>query len=170
MNLKVLGSILIVLGCGGVGFKIASGRRREEQVLRNLIAALDFMECELQYKLCALPELCRTTAAECHGALQTAFLSFSMELEDQISPDVDSCMRSVLARNPQLPKNACEVLQMLGDSLGRFDLIGQLKGLEAVRAECRRRLNALSLNSDVAVRSYKTLGLCAGAAIVILLI
>lgn len=169
MIIKIFGSILVIAGCGGFGFKIAAARRKEEKTLRNLISALDFMECELQYRMSALPDLCRSTAAECSGLLQTVFSQFSVELEDQISPDVSSCMRAVLAKQAHLPKCTYEALLMLGESLGRFDMIGQLKGLEAVRAECRRKLNILSTGSDVAVRSYQTLGLCAGAAVVILL-
>lgn len=170
MTLKIIGSVMVILGCGGFGFKIASARRKEERMLRTLLSALDYMECELQYKMSALPDLCRATAAECCGVLKTIFQSFSVELENQISPDVSSCMRAVLVKNAHLPKNTYETLRMLGDCLGRFDMIGQLKGLESVRAECRRRLNALTASSDVAVRSYQTLGLCAGAAVVILLI
>ena len=170
MIVKILGSALVVAGCGGFGFKIAASRRKEEKMLRNLISALDFMECELQYRMSALPDLCRSTAAECSGQLQVVFRNFSTELEDQISPDVSSCMRAVLAKHAHLPSCTYEALCMLGESLGRFDMIGQLKGLEAVRAECRRKLNILSTGSDVVVRSYQTLGLCAGAAVVILLI
>lgn len=170
MIVKILGSMFVIIGCGCFGFKIAAARRKEEKMLRNLISALDFMECELQYRMSALPDLCRSTAAGCSGQLQTLFRSFSMELEDQISPDVSSCMRAVLVKHTNLPRSTYEAFCMLGESLGRFDMIGQLKGLEAVRAECRRKLNTLSTGSDVAVRSYQTLGLCAGAAVVILLI
>jgi hypothetical protein len=48
MILKWLGASLIILGCGGFGLAIASSHRREIQSLKKLIAALDYMECELQ--------------------------------------------------------------------------------------------------------------------------
>lgn len=51
MIIKIFGSILVIAGCGGFGFKIAAARRKEEKTLRNLISALDFMECELQYRM-----------------------------------------------------------------------------------------------------------------------
>jgi stage III sporulation protein AB len=79
-------------------------------------------------------------------------------------------MQAALAVTERLPKQTTEVLSLLGESLGKFDLSGQLRGLEGIRSECHRRLDALSENQEVRLRSYKTLGLCAGAALVILFI
>ncbi len=170
MVIKWIGAICILVACGGFGFQIAAAQRKEVRTLRQLIRILDFAECELQYRLTPLPELCRNTARECSGPLNALFLRLSGELEDQISPNVSSCMQAAIAVTEQLPKQTAEVLTLLGESLGKFDLNGQLRGLEGVRRECNRRLDALSENQDVRLRSYKTLGLCAGAALVILFI
>lgn len=170
MAIKWIGAICIIVACGGFGFQIASAQRREVRTLRQLIRILDFSECELQYRLTPLPELCRNTAQECTGPLSALFLRLSAELEDQVSPNVASCMQAAIANTEHLPMQTIEVLKLLGESLGKFDLNGQLRGLESVRGECNRRLNALSENQDVRLRSYKTLGLCAGAALVILFI
>ena len=169
MILRWLGACLIVLGCGAFGIMIAASYRKELTTLKKLIAALDYMECELQYRMRALPDLCSQTAAECDGVLRLVFSSLAAELEDQVSPDVQRCMKSVLARTKSLPAQTTECLSSLGNSLGRFDLDGQLKGLESARQECRARLSKLSGTADTRMRSYQTLGLCAGAALVILL-
>ena len=57
MILKWIGVALVVAGCGSVGFKISANHRKEEKALRQLIGILDYMECELQYRLTPLPEL-----------------------------------------------------------------------------------------------------------------
>ena len=62
------------------------------------------------------------------------------------------------------------MLLLLGHSLGRFDLSGQLKGLASVRERCGQELQALRSDRDSRLRSFRVLGLCAGAALVILLI
>lgn len=170
MNYRILGALLIVAGCGGFGFLLAANHRREESTLRHLIGVLDFMACELQYHLTPLPELCRQAAKESPGAIRNVMLSLAGELEDQISPDVASCMRAALARQKDMPKVAGKCLLELGNSLGRFDLAGQLSGLESVRAVCRGELDGLTKNRDERLRSYQTLGLCAGAAIAILFV
>lgn len=170
MNLKIIGAILIFAGCGGFGFHLAAGHRREESALRQLIAALDFMECELQYRLTPLPELCRQAAANGTGAVCAVFSALASELDAQISPDISICMTGALLHSKPLPRLTNEAMVSLGKSLGRFDLEGQLKGLEAVRQDCRRKLEKLGENRDVRLRSYQTLGLCAGAALAILLL
>lgn len=170
MNYKWIGAICIIVSCGGFGFSIAAMQLREEKTLRQLIGALDYMECELQYRLTALPDLCRQAGNDRKGCLREVFWKLAEELEAQVSPDVETCMRSALAVSRNMPKYTLEAFRDLGQSLGRFDLPGQLKGLEAVRNTCRRRLEELTTNKEPRLRSYQTLGLCAGAALAILFI
>ena len=68
--IKILGALLIMIGCGSVGFKMAAGYIREERCLKQIISTLDYMECELQYRLMALPELCMRAAENCGGKLK----------------------------------------------------------------------------------------------------
>ncbi len=170
MTVKLVGAILIVLGCGGFGLSLARSHIREELALKRLISALDLMQCSLQYKLTPLPDLCRLAAKDTGGEIGTVFLRLAEELELQLSPDVQSCMKQVLSTANGLPAFATKGLRRLGQSLGRFDLEGQIKGLETVRQECRRELESLNKDRDIRIRNYQTLGLCAGAAIAILLI
>lgn len=170
MSLKLLGAVLVIAGCGGLGFKIAAQHLREEKNLRELISVLDFMECELQYRQTPLPELCRQAAGECKSILRDVFWDLSRELDDQIAPDVESCVHAALAKTKTIPDITLQMMELLGRNLGRFDIDGQLKGLDAVRQECRRLLDSLTKNKDIRLRSYQTLGLCAGAALAILFI
>lgn len=168
--IKVIGAILIIGGCGGFGFLLAIRHRREEYALHELISALDYMECELQYHLTPLPELCRHTANECSGIICRIFLTLAHELENQISPDVACCMAAALQCGHAVPAVADRCLQLLGRSLGRFDLSGQLNGLESVRSTCRSEMMRLNENREVRLQNYKTLSLCMGAALAILFI
>lgn len=170
MTIKLFGALLIIAGCGGFGFMIASSHRKEVKTLRQFISALDFMDCEIQYRLTALPDLCRMTASASCGVVRNAFNALAAELENQISPNVEKCMCAALENTRDVPKLTRRALELLGSSLGRFALEGQLKGLEAVRSESRRILDTYTKNQDVRLRSYQTLGLCAGAAIAILFI
>lgn len=170
MTYKILGMVLIIVGCGGAGFSMAANHRMEEKSLRQLVGILDYMECELQYRLTTLPELCRNASKEFCGVPGKILYELSNEIESQIAPDVACCMQAVLGRNKRISPITMEILEQLGMSIGRFDLEGQLKGLNAVRNECKRNIDALSNNKEVRLRNYQTLGLCAGAALAILLI
>lgn len=170
MSFKLLGALLVIAGCGGVGFTMAAAYRREEGALRSLIGVLDYMACELQFRLTPLPELCRQAGRECRGPVGQALTTLAQELDSQIAPDADSCMYAAISRTEHLPKGAAEMLQALGTSLGRFDLTGQLQGLAQIRERCRSVLGKMESQRDQRVRGYQTLGICAGAALAILFV
>lgn len=170
MLYKWIGAILIVLGCGSFGFSIAASHRKDELSLRQLVSILDYMECELQFHMTPLPDLCRKAGEESNGILRDIFISLSQALDLHLSPDVEGCMKNVMQTIPDPPPQTAHHLRMLGSSLGRFDIKGQLNGLESVRSSCRKALEEMSNNRDNRLRSYQTLGLCGGAALVILFI
>ena len=170
MGYKCIGAILIVASCSGCGFAIAAGKRREERLLGQLMGVLQFMEAELQYRLTALPDLCRMAAGECRGILQTVFLNLYRELSWQKLPDAGSCMYAALQRTGELPSRVRRPLVQLGHTLGRFDLPGQIQGIRDVRKRCEESLENLRKNRDERLRSYQTLGICTGAALAIILI
>ena len=168
MTIKWIGAILILAGCGGVGFSMAANHRKTEKELTLMQSSLDYMQCELQYRLTPLPDLCRQTAAHSTGNIRRLFILLAQELEDQISPDVKCCMNSAITKTKDISDQTATVAANLGRTLGRFDLDGQLLGLENARQECRLALGKLSNNREQRLRSYQTLGLCAGAALAIL--
>ena len=133
MSYRWFGAALVIAGCGGFGFSIASGYKREEGILRQLLRALNSMEWELQYRLTPLPELCRQAGKETRGTLREVFFNLARELEWQTSPDAASCMTAALKRSHELPRRIRGIMKQLGHTLGRFDLPGQKQGLEEVR-------------------------------------
>lgn len=168
MYYKWIGAVLVIAGCGGYGFSLAAGYRKEEEALRQLARMIGFMECELQYRLTPLPELCRQAAGECKGKLRDVMLCLAVELEQQSMPEVFGCMKMALRSVPELPRSAKRILMQLGRSLGRFDLPGQIKGLQALETTCIAQRKELAKNRDLRLKSYQTLSLCAGAALAIL--
>lgn len=170
MSFKVIGMLCIVAGCGGCGFLMASQHRLRIRLMKNMIDALAYMECELQYRGTPLPQLCRMAGQRSQGKVQQIFMMLADELEAQISPDVQRCMASVLDRLGDVDKTLRGAAEELGRNLGRFDIPGQLRGLENTRKECCEKLQMLTQNNDSRLRSYQTLGLCAGAALAILLV
>lgn len=170
MELKWIGAALIIAGGGGVGALMAYQVKKECSALEQLLAALGFMACELEYRLTPLPELCRQVAEKYSGCTAGFFRTLAQELEGQVAPNVTSCVRAALTKCQRMPQEFYNLLKELGSTLGIFDLSGQLSGLEAVQASCRRQLEELEQNRGQRLRSYQTLGLCAGAALAILLL
>lgn len=170
MTLRWIGAAMVIGGCGGFGLTLAAEQRREIQMLRQLMAVLEEMEWELQYRLTPLCGLCRIGAKAAKGRLQKIFLDLAKQLEGRDQAYVSGCMNGLLVQQKKLPRSVRRLLTGLGNSLGRFDLTGQVQGLQTVKAGCARELEHLEKNRDTRLRSYQTLGLCAGAALAILLV
>jgi len=170
MSLKWIGAIFVILSCGCFGYSLAANTKREESMLFQLKNALHFMENELEFHMTPLPQLCRMTAGTAKGKIQHVFLGLTEELESQIYPDASICMQTTLGKNPDLPRSVRKALKLLGQSLGCFDLSGQLKGVEASGVICSEELEYMKRNKQERLRGYRTLGLCAGAALTIILL
>lgn len=169
MMLKWTGAILVFVSCASFGFRLAAAHGQEVRSLRKFLLALDLMECELQYQLTPLPQLCHRAGKRSGGSVAWVLQTLSDALTQQTEPDVDCCMQRILESSEKLSRREKRLYRSLGSSLGRFDLTGQLKGLQTVRRECMRELETIEQNQPERLRSYQTLGMCAGAALVIIL-
>lgn len=170
MNIRLIGAVLIVLSCGGFGFCVAASYRRELALLRSMVYMTELMQCELSFRVLPLPELCRQVGKKVGGTVGTVLKQLSLELERQIRPDAVSCMHCVLSEMKDIPVSVRRLFIKIGATLGQYDLSGQLQGLNTVRESCTSVIQRLEKNRDNRLRTYQTLGVCAGTALVIILI
>lgn len=170
MYLKWIGAILVVCGCAGFGFYLAANYRKQEQQLRQLMNLLQFMASELEFSQRPLPELIEYASHNLTGQLRRVFEALSEELHRQVCPDAVCCMQHVLGRIHDIPFQLEQLLSELGQSLGHFDLQGQLSAINAVMQHCKQLLDEMIGSKDIRTRNYQTLGLCAGIALAILFI
>ena len=170
MGYKWIGALLIIGSCSGCGFAIAAGKRREQLLLSQLLDVLRFLENELQYRLTDLPELCRLAAANTGGDLGRVFAHLNRELNSRTLPDAGSCMYAAIQHTGDIPARVRRLLVQLGNGLGQFDLPGQLSAIRAAGKRCGESLEAVRKNREERLRSYQTLGVCAGAALAVILI
>lgn len=170
MSFKWFGAAMIIGSCTIVGFMISAAYKRDERELRQLIRALEYMCCELQFRRSALPDLCSAVGNEHDGYIGKLFKNLANELESHNAPDVQICLASAAAAAGPLSRHLEGAICFLGSSLGRFDLEGQLAGLKSVKAYCEEQLLTMTQGRDARLRSYQTLGVCTGAALAILFV
>jgi stage III sporulation protein AB len=170
MDYKWIGAILIIAGSGGFGFSLAAAHHREESALEQLICAADYMACELRFKMTPLPDLFLHAGLERKGVIGQFFRKLGNMLSANKFSVPEDCIVALLQETPELPGQAREQLRLMGESLGKFDLEGQLAGIDEVRSRARSALENLRKDKDLRLRSYQTLSLCAGAALAVLLI
>ena len=170
MNFKWIGAVMVLASSALFSVRIAAAHRKSVQTLTQLIRSLDFMECSLQYQLTPLPLLCEQAGHSATGIVRKVYLSFASELRKQTHADVQCAVRQALQYMEELSPREKRWFRLLGASLGRYDLPGQVKGLQGVREECILEMEKMKNNQEERLRSYQTLGLCAGTALVILLL
>ncbi len=166
--MKILGAVLIIAGCFGVSLGMCRSIRREQRALEELLSALEWMVWELNDQMPPLAQLCRGASEQCGGPVARVLDHLALELEGQVVPDAAACMAAAISSVSSLPPLTAQQLLLLGKNLGRFDLQGQLAGLESAASRCHLCLDNLRADSSTKLRSYQTLGICAGVALVIL--
>ena len=170
MTLKILGVLFVVFGCGLIGFLLSAGKKYEIKTLEKFIAAVEQMSCELQFRLTPLPELCRFLASSSSGCIQSYFLRLAEALESNRYPDADQCALQALNACGNIPGSTRRIIEDFANTLGRYDVEGQLQGLDALHQMGIQRLSKLTENLDGRTHCYQTLGICSGFAVAILLI
>ena len=166
--LKMAGILFVVLGASGAGVSMAAGVRRTTSVMRQLLAALEQMKNEIAYRKTALPELMRILSLESHGVVAEFFTNVANDLCSHRETTAGAIIRKHLPPAPIFPANVRQILLQLGNSLGKYDVDSQLQGIELAISRLRNLLDAWQAEQQSRVRSYCTLGVCAGAAIAII--
>lgn len=165
--IRLIGAVLLLTGCSGFGLVLATAHRREIRLLRKLLHGIQEMSWELKYRMTALPDLCLIGAEASCSPVSDVFKELADRLSRNEVTDISGAMNQLVACH-ELPGRVRRNMRQLGTSLGRFDLEGQLQGLDAAKQQCRKDLIELQENAPQRIRNYQTLALCAGAALAIL--
>ena len=170
VTIRIIGAVLILLGCGSYGFTIAANAGKEIYCLRNLIIAIEYMLCDIAYQSTALPELFKNASKATKGIINRWLSLCAKVLDNRASPSVSACMNTALEHYKDMPPKTRKLIEAMGKRMGHFDVDGQAQMLLSLRREAEQQLKLCEEGHVVRSRSCKTLAICAGAAIVILLI
>ena len=168
MNIRIFGALMIIVGCGAYGFMLSSAYRRELKAISQLLELLGSIECELLYRGPALSPMLYHLTANRKGLVFDIFRKLAAELDAQIQPNVSYCMDVTLQQFPNTPSETQRLIQKFGRTLGAFSEEGQLLEIRALKQEAQHRLSALEADLESKTKTYQTLGVCAGAAIVVI--
>lgn len=170
MYIRWIGAGMILVAGTGFGLYFVREHRNEERALEELIRVLDLMISEIQFRLTPLPQLCAIVSQNAKWEIGRVFTALEKALITQTQPDGAACMDHALEEAGVISRSVYRNLKVLGQTLGRFDADGQINGFSAAKELCQRDLAALQKDQDVRLRTYQTLGICAGIALVIVLI
>lgn len=168
--MKWIGVIFVIISCTSFGFMMVANERKEAKRLRQLLQALGWMENELSNRMWPLPELFFQVSHRVEGEIGQLFRLLAAELEQQEWMDAGACMDKVLGELPVDLGKAKSILAALGHSLGHFDLPGQLTEIASRRRDVESMLECQLDGQQQRHRCYRTLGICAGCALALLLL
>lgn len=170
--IRMVGMLLIFTGASAIGFGAAFRVRQTAVQLQQLYDALEMMQCELNYTLTPLPALCGVVAKTGKGVIGTLFANLGAALSGEQPQNPAQAMRQAIAQTTRLslPEEILFSLLELGDTLGKFDLEGQISMLRLTQRRIRTCLDTCERERTHRCRSYAALGICTGAALIILMI
>lgn len=171
-TIRWLGMILIAGASVSVGFGAALRIRQTTTQLGQLANALEVMRCELEYAMTPLLQLCQVVAKTSKGAIHALFVNLGQALTQDETWDTSRAMRQAIAQTKTLclPEDILFSLLEMGQTMGKFDLDGQLSMLEMTQKRIQACLERYQRDQAQRCRSYQALGLCAGAALIVLML
>ncbi len=169
--IRMMGAALLLGGSAALGFAAVRRLERRTRDLRELIAGLEVMERELEWRLTPLPELLRRAAEQAGDGVSAFFLMCAQGAERLNGRTFSEVWRQELT-SAQLSVNEADrgLLEQLGGVLGRYDGDSQRQALAAAveRLE-EQRTEAMGRRARLG-KVYGVLSVTAGIFLVILLI
>lgn len=166
--LRIFGAGLILLGSAATSVTLHRLDRNRLAELERYCHTIRQMINELKRCRTPLPELFRTVASDAGGSVSGILRDLAEEMERRFYADARYCMAAVLERYTIEP-HLWGFMEDLGRCLGYMDLEGQIGELERICVECEGVCARLRYERKEKLHLVRTLSLCAGVALVILL-
>ncbi|MBE6975479.1 MAG: hypothetical protein E7436_08320 [Ruminococcaceae bacterium] len=166
--LRIFGAGLILAGSAAAPLTLLRQDRTRLGELTCFCHTIRQMIGELKRYRTPLPELFRMAASGAGGSLSGIIGAVADEMERRCYPDARHCVDSVIQCN-DIDPYLRGFMEDLGRCLGRMDLEEQIGELERICGECEGVCARLRQERKEKLHLVRTLSLCAGVALVILL-
>ncbi|HOB81523.1 MAG TPA: stage III sporulation protein AB [Peptococcaceae bacterium] len=170
---KLLGAILILLGCSYWGWKISSLYRKRTELFRFLQNGLTMLEAEINYTATPLPLALERVGRKSNRLCQALFLQAAHILQAQKTVSAGEAWQTgiaALAAEVPLSKEESEILQLFGYSLGGSDKEEQLKNIALTKKQLFIVQKKAEEEQGKKQKLCQYLSFCLGAVLVLLLI
>ena len=170
--LKLIGLSLILAASGAAGAGLAGTVRRQQAQTLALIDALLRIRHELQYRLTPLPDIFAMLSDSRSSEIGAFFSCFASELSNARTCTIGyACRRALsLTHGLCITRSARGTLMSLFESLGKYDLEGNIQVLDLALSRLREEARSLQAGAAARCRTYVTLGVCTGLAVAVILI
>ncbi|WP_378955577.1 stage III sporulation protein AB [Pelosinus sp. sgz500959] len=173
MWLKIAGSMLVFFVSSCIGFKLAARCSGRPQQIRQVISCLNSLKSYITYASAPLHEALMQCAHGIHGPIADFFHHVGMSLEENSRLSPQQAIHAVLKQMKgelMFESSELEILGVLSANLGIMSRQEQGNYLSMVIEQLEKLENEATRLRDLNTKMYRYLGICGGAAIVILLV
>jgi stage III sporulation protein AB len=167
----LLGSLMLIFGCGSLGLYLAARIRKRPMELRGCLTALTLLDTEIFWGGTPLPEAFSILKERTDGSWQTFFSELEHRLHE--GEGANQAWKGTITNQS---KNFClkpedwQVIQDIGKGLGRSDRHEQHKQIELVKQQVVLLKDHASQWAEKQAKMWSYLGFLGGIAGVIFLI
>lgn len=170
--LKLMGALLVFLTSSWIGWQLASQYRRRPQEIRQVHTALSLLEMEMVYGNRPLEEICRLIGEREKGVIGEIFRRSAHQLAHDDADDTYRCFQNAIQQvweQGAMQESERKVLLDLSAVLGRSHRENQIQQIQAAREQMKLEEKKARQEQEQYEKMFRTLGMLAGAMIVILL-
>ncbi|MBA4494984.1 stage III sporulation protein SpoIIIAB [Paenactinomyces guangxiensis] len=170
--LKLLGACLILTACTWIGFQMARHVADRPRQIRQLRSALSYLETEIGYGTRPLIQACRQIASQELGPVSRLFATSAKNLAQMDGASTFECFERAIElewKNNALGRSEQAIMLNLSRTLGISDREDQLHHLALANSNLKVEEMKAREEQERYEKMYKTVGILAGALIVILM-
>lgn len=169
--LKVLGSMMLLCGCIGIGLQPVNQMDKRIKTLQTLICGLEVMDRELSFRMPLLEEILSVAA----WSIEDPARSFFSACRDELSKSFDNPFHEIWNRAAHeyltaLKRSDLNSVFTLGSVLGKYDGEGQRQAIDRAHGALTQALSDAVVDRCSQGKVYKVLGTTAGVFLLILLL
>lgn len=170
--LKMIGLSMILAASSAMGLRLAATAKRQQTQTLALIDAILRLRHELQCSLTPLPQAFSLLSRSENREIGAFFGNIATRVQCADGCAVGFACRRALTKTAGLclPEAARQALISLFDTLGKYDLEGNLQALDLALSRLREQARTLRDQVRGRCRTYLTLGVCTGLAVAVILL
>lgn len=173
MLLKLVGSVAVLVACGGIGFFAASEVLRRERQLRTLYTAFLLIAGDIRYQKSSLPEAFLAAAGREQGEFSDFFASVSERLYAHETESFEQVfceqLKETFAKSA-LKRKDIALLEQLSRMCGRMDDTLQVAAIEWYLEQLAQVLKELARENGEKTALFRRMGILGGIFLLVLLL
>ncbi|MDF2472414.1 MAG: hypothetical protein K0R92_100 [Lachnospiraceae bacterium] len=171
--IKIIGCILIITSCTGMGWYFSSELRNRIADLKELKKIIILLRGDIRYANTPLPEAVQALAIRQEGKYKLFLSEIADRLKELGGISFQTIWKETIEKkldNTSLSKKDLEYLGQLGENLGYLDKDMQINTLDLYLSQIEEEIKELTRNVKEKTYLYNSLGVMGGIFITIIML